>query len=478
MAIGIRSKLIIAFTAVALLVTFIAFMGIFFTFRSGFIGYVNEVRSAKLKEVHTSLSEYLQTKAEWESLTENRRLWTQFLRQNDRRGSSEHFDHRDVFPHHPGPRSEQPPHLRDQPPIPPPKKSQLILVDDKKTAIYGRFRPTDTLLLEPLYIRGDLVGYVGLEKLRNLRENRDKVFVHKQTRYFIVVVIIACIIAVFFAFVIARWMTAPLQKLSSAMSQLMQRDYSVTMEYKASDEIGSLVQAFNQLTKSLSDYETSQQQWITDISHELRTPVSTLKGEIEALQDGVRPLTPEHIDSLYEELIRLQKLVEDLHQLSLTDLGAMRYQFASVRIKSLLQELMESHHRQLKGFEYSISGSQDFVVYADEDRLYQLFRNLLQNTVRYTNTPGEIKISMRSLENYMLEIKWEDSAPSVERQSLGKLFDRLYREEKSRNRQQGGSGLGLSICKSIVDAHKGSIEAEHSALGGLAVVIKLPVAQG
>jgi two-component system sensor histidine kinase BaeS len=486
MDLPIRAKLMIAFTSIAILVTLISFVGIVLTFRIGFINYLNEVREMSLQEVSRELNDSLKIKSDWEDIASDRHLWQMFLKQSQpelQRTFGNNFDH----PHAT--------HFRGEPPEEfdfsrkhhfdkrskyhlPPLKTHWILLNADRQVIYGKVSPANNLYSEPVFVDSELVGYLGINKLERVHASKDKSFIDKQIKYFLFVTIIAITVAVVFAFVIAKWMTGPLQKLTLAMTQFMRRDYSAQVDYQSQDEIGHLTKSFNALVKSFEQYETSQQQWIADISHELRTPISTLKGEMEALQDGIRPLNMERIDSLQEEILRLQKIVEDLHQLCMSDLGALKYQFSDVSVSQIIKDVVEGHKNQLENYEVNVHGVEDSPVYGDSDRLFQLFRNLLQNTIRYTNIPGRLDIAINLISNNKLEILWQDSEPGVDQAALPKLFDRLYREEESRNRSQGGSGLGLSICEAIVEAHKGKINAKESDLGGLAIVIQLPCVRG
>ncbi len=460
MALAIRHKLTLAFASLSLLIAGIAFVAILYSFRSGFLGYLNELRLSSLTQTHQSLSQKIQTQKQWQRLANDRRYWHNIILPSE--------DENQYLP----------PPERGPPPIDgsfPPRKPFLLL-NANKQSIYGRFKKEDQLLLLPIQVDGQVMGYLGLKKLERADASIDQLFIAQQTRYFIVIIIIACLLSLILAFILARKMSVPLQKLVLAMNRLMKRDYDIRIDYQASDEIGVLAQAFNQLSRSLADNEQSQQQWIADISHELRTPLSTLKGELEALQDGVRQLSIDSIHSLHEDVLRLQKIVDDLHQLSLSDLGAMRYQFDEVPLSSMFNGLFKQHQSQLNGILYDVIDTGAASVYGDRNRLHQLFSNLLQNSIRYTDKPGSIRVTIYENSN-CVNVLWEDSAPGVSSDHLDRIFDRLYREEKSRNRQRGGSGLGLSICKAIVDAHGGHILARSTPLGGIAIHIDLPKAK-
>jgi two-component system sensor histidine kinase BaeS len=231
---------------------------------------------------------------------------------------------------------------------------------------------------------------------------------------------------------------------------------------------------------TLEKHNKDQRQWVADISHELRTPVAVLQGEIEALLDGVRPITPETVRSLHAEALRLNRLVEDLYELSLSDIGALSYRKELLDVADVLNVSLDGFRAEFGRKNITLrtdpSAEQNVVAYADWGRLEQLFANLLENSLRYTDAGGETAVNL-ALSNSHIIIKFQDSAPGVPERNLDRLFERLYRVEGSRSRTSGGAGLGLAICKNIVEAHEGSISAHQSPLGGLLIRISLPLAR-
>jgi two-component system sensor histidine kinase BaeS len=222
----------------------------------------------------------------------------------------------------------------------------------------------------------------------------------------------------------------------------------------------------------------SRQRWVADIAHELRTPLAILRGELDAIEDGVRTFDPATRKSLQAEVARLTKLVGDLHDLSVYDEGVMNCQSERVDIGALLGAVLENAENRLRdaGIELTRQLPKDTVeVLADATRLEQLFANLLKNTERYTDSPGSLRV-MCSVDSDMVDLQFADSAPGVPDRSLGQLFDRLFRVNASRSRDTGGAGLGLSICEAIVDAHGGTIQAMNSDAGGLLIRVRLPLA--
>ena len=218
----------------------------------------------------------------------------------------------------------------------------------------------------------------------------------------------------------------------------------------------------------------SQKQWIADISHELRTPLAVLKSEIEAIQDGIRNFDNETLKSLSNEVERLNSLVDDLYELALSDIGAMKYQMVDLNLGDVLKETLDGYKEryQKSGIELSTNVEELITIVGDRQRLSQLFTNLLENSLRYTDSPGTLEISTSNEVDHAI-VTFSDSAPGIDPKSIDKIFDRFYREELSRSREKGGAGIGLSICAAIVEAHSGLITAKSSSLGGLLIVIQL-----
>lgn len=216
--------------------------------------------------------------------------------------------------------------------------------------------------------------------------------------------------------------------------------------------------------------------FMADISHELRTPLAVLRGELEAIQDGVRKFTPETVASLQAEVGTLTKLVDDLHQLSMSDEGALAYQKAPVDLIPLLEVAGGAFRERFasRGLKLQFSLPDSITVFGDRDRLMQLFNNLLENSLRYTDSGGSLQISAGQRDK-TVRLTFADSAPGVSDDQLQKLFERFYRTEGSRNRASGGSGLGLAICLNIVEAHNGRIIAAHSPFGGVSITVELPL---
>ena len=191
------------------------------------------------------------------------------------------------------------------------------------------------------------------------------------------------------------------------------------------------------------------------------------------MQDGIRKLNTERLDSLHTQIMNLHRLVDDLYELSMSDIGALNYQMSSIDINTVLNQCVDTFRDeyQEKNIEIQLRGNEQAqILNADSERLFQLISNLLSNSLRYTDANGETRIGV-SAAGKELVLCFEDSAPAVPEEDLPRLFDRLFRVENSRSRETGGTGLGLAICRNIVEAHGGQITASLSELGGLKIQI-------
>jgi len=261
--------------------------------------------------------------------------------------------------------------------------------------------------------------------------------------------------------------------LVAVMASLIHR-----VQFYNDDEFNKLIKDVNTLSSTLKANEELRRTMMADISHELRTPLAILQAEIEAIQDGIRPCDSSRLESLHKGVRGLSLLINNLFDLSLADSGNLTYQKREIDIVSLLGRYYELYGTLFT--KKNITFKQDLPeccrVYCDPARLHQVFSNLLNNSFRYTDSPGMIRMSAM-IDRNDVKIVFEDSAPGVPDGQLNAIFDRFYRVDKSRSRAHGGSGLGLALCKTIVEDHSGTILAFHSSLGGLAISITLPLKQ-
>lgn len=346
-------------------------------------------------------------------------------------------------------------------------------------------------LQSALYDDDRLIGYLHVAPPKQLERRLDREFAKHHDNSMLYSSIAVIFLASFSALLLSRHLSGPIKRLSEGVSQLTEGNYSGQLDIKRRDELGQLAQAFDRLTQALDASRESQRQWISDIAHELRTPVTILGGEIECLEDGLTPLTLEAIGSLKHETQRLKRLIEDLHQLSQADAGQLNLSLCEVNPTEELTQLL---HRYAEPFnQHNITLDLTLpdlgFVMADRFRLEQVFSNILANSLRYTDSPGKLAITAKLNDQITekttkastqhtaqnLTLTFSDSKPGVSKQELSAIFKRLYRTDSSRSRKTGAAGLGLAICQAIIDEHGGKIYAEHSSLGGLSIVITLPL---
>jgi two-component system sensor histidine kinase BaeS len=356
---------------------------------------------------------------------------------------------------------------------------KLALFDDGKRLIAGgRERlSSDGYTLRAIAVNGRTVGWLGLHKREHLANPLAVGFLTQQSHILYIIGSSILLLAAIVAFLLSRHLLTPIQKLTVGTRALTLRRFDARIEVDAKDELGQLAADFNIMAATLEKYERMRRQWISDIAHELRTPLSILIGEIEALRDGIRQVNRESLGSLSSEARHLSEIVNDLHDLSLADAGELSMKKEPIIPATILKETL-GYFRQ--GFsdnrikvENCLENQPPVTIIGDADRLRQLFSNLVENTLRYAQAPGILKVGQKCTPSRLI-LFFEDSGPGVPERELDRLFDRLYRVDRSRSRAHGGSGLGLSICKSIANGFGGDIRAQNGSLGGLRIEVELP----
>ncbi|MBW4056814.1 MAG: HAMP domain-containing protein [Proteobacteria bacterium] len=353
---------------------------------------------------------------------------------------------------------------------------RLVVLDAKRNPVFGISNPAKIEIFKPILGKGVVVGYLGLLPSKFLSDIHQLKFVKEQKSVFALVALVMLLVAVAISLPLARRLVRPLKKLAAATSDLSSGRYDIRVPVDSDDELGHLSRDFNALAMSLDKNEHARRQFVADISHELRTPLAILGGEIEAIQDGIQELSYESIGSLQVEVFRLNRLVDDLYQLAISDVGALAYRKGDVNLTDILREAIDRARPKVAERPLTLTvllPQGPVFVFADAERLAQLFDNLLDNSRKYTDPGGMLDISLEAAHGGVtVDIK--DSGPGVSEEERMRLFDRLYRVEGSRNRSSGGAGLGLAICRNIVEAHEGVIEAFQSPLGGVWMQITLP----
>ena len=323
-----------------------------------------------------------------------------------------------------------------------------------------------------------LLGYIVLAKPAQDPRSLDLIFEKEQIWMLSIAAMVATIFSSFATYFLTRQFTSPINQLLRATQKLSSGDLHTRLNTDRFDELGELQAQFNNLAETLESNERAERQWISDTSHELRTPLAILRAEIEALQDGVRKSDVKTLSTLHDSVIRLSTLVQDISVLAHAREGVIAGVLNTENLSEIVRDCANAAEALLRenGLELEMSIEPNLLVDCDSLRIGQLIDNLISNSNRYTDAGGRVQIKMFRQRRRVF-IHFEDTGPCPSGESIPKLFDRFYRDEKSRSRASGGSGLGLPICRAIVVAHGGYIYAERSTLGGLKVVIALPMQQ-
>jgi two-component system sensor histidine kinase BaeS len=446
-----------------------------YIFSLTFQSYIRQVELERLESLVPALREEYRAQGGWEAITADPWRWQRLLRVVPKTGDhvpSSLLDPPDGVRPPPDPEG---PFSKSLPPVRPP---WVLLMDADHRPIIGKPGPDDQRQLIAIEMDGQIVGWLGLQKREPFKSGPPAVLLERQARQLFLLGGVVIGLTALIAFIFSRHLLRPIQRLTQGTRELAGRNFTVRIEASTGDELGQLAENFNTMARTIENFEKMRRQWLTDISHELRTPLSVLRGEIEALQDGVRDPTPQNLDSLHAEILRVSKLVDDLHLLSISDSDRLFLNIQRISPCSVLDTVIACYgarfiRRRIR-IDLSLSGIREVRIRGDADRLGQVFTNLLDNACKYVQPPGVLKISGQTDER-VLTLYFQDSGPGVPEESLSRLFERLYRVDSSRSRDTGGSGLGLSICRHIIENHNGRIWAENSPLGGLSIGVALPL---
>ena len=331
----------------------------------------------------------------------------------------------------------------------------------------------------PIRHQGETVGWLVLQAPLS-GAAPDLAFLATQSRGLWLSGLVALVLSLGAAWLIARQLLGPIRDLTQGVRQFAQGRFSERIPVRRDDELGELAADFNAMARMLAQAEESRRQWISDSSHELRTPIAVLRAEIEALQDAVRTADEPTLARLHRNVMQMGKLVDDLRQTLDQDDGRPDLVLAPIDPLPILREAAEEFRERFQSSGLSLDATRldgarsTWRIQGDADRLHQVFANLLENTLRYTDAGGRLEIAATE-RGGRLCLSFDDTAPAPPEQAMPRLFDRFFRAEPSRSREHGGSGLGLSIARKIVEGHGGAITAARSPLGGLSIRIELPL---
>lgn len=441
------------------------------SFQNGLQAYLNQSQIEKIEAMALDITQYYSTTEQWQKIQQQPYLWGNLLR-----SIGEHLPK--GMPHNNG-------HSR---PLPPQKLSsigaRLNLLDKDGKSIIGNpqniehKRSNRQLIKVPIINNNQTIGWLSIVQKERISGRLAERFLQQQLHNFYWIALWAALFSFIVAAFLVRHFLKPLNSLHKAAKALSIGNFDYQIKIRSKDELAELSQAFNLLTQTLKSQKVSREQWLSDISHELRTPIAVLLSEIEAIEDGLRQPEPKYIKSLHEQVLTLTRLVDDLYALSMSDTGVLIDISQSVDLTNIINNIANQNEVRFIDKNIEIKRLYDLnksmLIQADPKSMAQVVGNLFENSYRYTNAGGQLQLSLSQCNNNII-FTIADSAPGVSDDSLPKLFNRLYRADKSRSRANGGSGLGLSICQNIVNMHGGNINAQHSTLGGLLIEISIPI---
>lgn len=474
-------------------------VGLQWTVARGFATYVSRVELGRLDKLAAGLVTRYEARGEWDFLPEGREQRRAWLRDEldrylgDARPDGRHPPPPRRWPDEPGPPGDDPgggPPLGGPPPMaggedrppPPPRpdglalRDRVALLDSAGTYMAGNEAATHSAAQRDLISKGVVIGRIAILTVVAADDALQASFLADQARSIWILGGVVFVLSALAAALLARHVRRPIAALVGGARQLAAGRYETRIAVDRSDELGALAQDFNHLALALARHEDARRQWVADTSHELRTPVAVLLAQVEALQDGIRKPDGPTLRAMHNQISGLGKLIDDLNELARSDVGQLQYRMEPLDLSTLLAGQVEAHTARFANADLTLSfvpASAPCMVNGDYGRLTQLFTNLLENSVRYTDGGGQLLIAM-SFDDGDVCVRFDDTEPAVPGDALPKLFDRFYRVDASRNRASGGSGLGLALCASIVDAHGGQIIANNSPLGGLKIEVRIP----
>jgi signal transduction histidine kinase len=290
---------------------------------------------------------------------------------------------------------------------------------------------------------------------------------------------VAIVIAFVLTFVLSRRMSSPIGVLAETARRLGQGDLSQRVQFQGKGEVGMLAQAFNSMAADLERAEQLRRNLVADVAHELRTPLSNIQGYLEAIRDRVVKPNAATIRSLSEETVLLSRLVNELQELSLAEAGELKLVYQAEDIAKLIKQAVTPWQPKVSAKEISLSLDLPDnlpLVNIDWPRVNQVLHNLLENAVTYTRKGGTINVAAITQGDWV-EVSVSDTGEGIPAEDLPHIFERLYRVDKSRARATGGSGLGLTIAKRLVEAHGGKITVQSKLGKGSRFSFTLPIVE-
>jgi signal transduction histidine kinase len=363
-----------------------------------------------------------------------------------------------------------------------------LLVTDANKNVVGAsqeyelpFSGVDNLAwIVPLYVDGDKVGRFMVRPM-NPGETTLEVPSPRLVSAFrsslLWTGLVASSLGIAFIYLFTRKMLVPVRELTDAAQLVGRGQLSQEITTNGNGEIGKLALTFNSMTRQLAESESERQRMLADVAHELRTPVTNAQGYIEAIKDGLKEPDPATIDAVHRQILQLHRLIDDLRLLTLAESGNLDLRLESQPVAELLDSVVGGFEprAQVKGINLLRKYPQSLpTVTMDRSRIAQVVGNLMENAILHTQAGGSVEVGAVQAGDKIV-VTVADTGDGIPADALPRVFDRLYRHDRSRNRSSGGSGLGLSIAKELVEAHGGAIGVESEVGAGARFYFSLPL---
>lgn len=344
--------------------------------------------------------------------------------------------------------------------------ARLALYDAKKHFVVGPPQQ-GTVAFRPLVVGGRVIGYLGLQPTLDQDDILSVSFFSTQKRVLLLIYAVTVFASLILSLLLATYFKKPIQQLLQAAQELTKGNFQYQMPVKRNDELGDLSFQINNLADILNTHEKSRRQWVADTSHELKTPLSVLQAQIEAMQDGIRKPTPEHLSAMMRQVSSLKKLTQDLSDLAQVEAQQLKCYFTDADPWKIIVEEVENFKPKFEQSQLTVTmQGVGTILSLDHDRFRQVIVNLLSNSIRYTEQGGEIHIHTEQTDMYW-RVYVDDSPLGVTTEQIKQLGERFYRVDDSRTRSTGGTGLGLALSVKIIQVLGGELSFDHSPLGGL-----------
>jgi signal transduction histidine kinase len=329
----------------------------------------------------------------------------------------------------------------------------------------------------PLAENRNVVGYLLTEGGMVFSQQDQQQLIARLNRTALTAGLISGAVSLVLALLLAYRLLRPVRELTGAAERLAEGDLSQRVAVQGGDELATLAETFNRMAASLQKAGQSRRAMTADIAHELRNPLAVQRANLEALQDGIYPPTPENLEPILAQNRLLTRLVEDLQTLALADAGELALERRPADFLALVKRVVDRFQTQARanGIDLEVSLPQNCPdIDLDPGRVEQILGNLLSNAMRYTPSGGSIEVRAHcSPEQVRLTVR--DSGPGIPEEAFPHIFERFYRADKGRSRTEGGSGLGLAIARQLARAHGGEITGENHPQGGAVFTLALPL---